>query len=192
MYYAFICSVQISINFLCICSANIFWKAFSPYVTNFNGGQRADLYDGAVISSIFHSLIASGEDELSAMHQAFGHRNLPDVAGMVAACAFFLIVLSLQGFHVTLPLRPRNQPALQVNYSISLSYIAFAILLFQDTLLSALYFSPQVVHTPVLPCFFLSCASSIYMFFVLTEISLYSPTSENMTSHGCTIMRTWI
>lgn len=128
-------------DFVWTCSANIFWKDFSPYVTSFRGG---DIHDGAVISSVFHHLIASGEDELSAMHKAFLHQNLPDVAGMVTTCTFFLIVLSLQGFHVALPLRPRNQPEKQINYTIRLSYIAFAILVFQDTLVTALYLIPQV------------------------------------------------
>ncbi|KAL6626651.1 hypothetical protein ACP70R_030377 [Stipagrostis hirtigluma subsp. patula] len=127
--------------------ASIFWKAFSPYIMESCGGLRGDKHWGAAVSSCFHRLIASGDDEPSAIHKAFTLAYLPDVAGMLATCAFFLIVLSLQGFHVTLPLRPRDKPGLQVNYTIRLSYLCFGPLVFQDALVSSLYLIPQLLYT---------------------------------------------
>lgn len=125
-----------------MCSANLFWEAFSPYIRPY-GEQLSDLHGGVVVSSLFHRRIAS-ENLSSLMHKAFSHRDLPNIAGVVATCTFFLIVLSLQGLHAPLPLRPHNQPALQANYSISLSYLSFAPLVFQYALVFILYSFPQV------------------------------------------------
>ncbi|KAL6889010.1 hypothetical protein ACP4OV_010036 [Aristida adscensionis] len=119
--------------------ANIFWKAF--------GG---DQLGGQVVvsSSVFHRLIATGDDEPSAMRKALSHGDdLPGVAAMLATCVFFLIVLSLQGLHVRLPLRPRNAPGLQLNYTIRLSYLCFAPLLFHEAMVSLLYLIPKMLYT---------------------------------------------
>ncbi|CAL4904903.1 unnamed protein product [Urochloa decumbens] len=126
-----------------ICT-NHFWEAFSPYIRAY--GERHGDAHGAMVSSIFHHLIARGDDDSFAMHKAFSHQDLPNRAGVVATCTFFLIVLSLQGFHVSLPLRSHNQPALQANYRIRLSYLSFAPLIFQNVLVSILYSIPQLLY----------------------------------------------
>ncbi|KAJ1267090.1 hypothetical protein BS78_07G029400 [Paspalum vaginatum] len=77
-------------------SANIFWKAFSPYYS----ALRGDMRRAVAVSSLLHRLISSGDDELSAMPKAWQHRELPDMTGAVATCVFFLIVLSLQGLYL--------------------------------------------------------------------------------------------
>jgi hypothetical protein len=97
-------------------SKNIFWKAFSPFIIRLYGGQCGDRYDErAAISSHIHRLIGNGADELSAVHKAFSSRDLPDMAGVLATCIFFLLVLNLQGFRIVLPLRSHEEPTLQIN-----------------------------------------------------------------------------
>jgi preprotein translocase subunit SecY len=126
-------------------SKNIFWKAFSPFIIKLYGGQCGDQYEErAAISSHIHRLIANGADELSAVHKAFSSRDLPDMASVLATCIFLLLVLNLQGFRIVLPLRSHEEPTLQINYTIRLSYLSFAPLLFQDALVLTLYLIPQV------------------------------------------------
>ncbi|KAL6650699.1 hypothetical protein ACP70R_009624 [Stipagrostis hirtigluma subsp. patula] len=80
------------------------------------------------------------------MHKAFSSRNLPDMASLLATCAFFLLVLSLQGVHVMLPLRSREEPMLEIHYTIRLSYLSFAPLLFHPGLFLCIYFIPQFLY----------------------------------------------
>ncbi|CAM0952139.1 unnamed protein product [Alopecurus aequalis] len=66
--------------------------------------------------------------------------------------AFFLLVLNLQGLRVALPVRwrPRSQDQesrFQANYCINLSYLAFAPILFQATLVSSMYLFSQQLYT---------------------------------------------
>lgn len=143
--YGFLSSIPLftAIN---ICK-NIFWKAFSPFIIKLYGGQCGDQYEERVaISSHIHRLIANGADELSVVHKAFSSRDLPDMASVLATCIFFLLVLNLQGFHIVLPLRSHEEPRLQINYTIRLSYLSFAPLLFQDALVLILYLIPQLLY----------------------------------------------
>ncbi|WVZ95260.1 hypothetical protein U9M48_041051 [Paspalum notatum var. saurae] len=118
--------------------ANIFWKAFSPYYS----ALRGDMHRAVAVSSLLHRLISSGDDELSAMPKAWQHRELPDMAGTVATCVFFHIVLSLQGLCIVVP-RRQHQVPFQMNYTIRPAYVAFAPLVFQVP--SYLYLIPQAV-----------------------------------------------
>ncbi|KAE8785133.1 Protein transport protein Sec61 subunit alpha [Hordeum vulgare] len=71
---------------------------------------------------------------------------------LAASLGFFLLVCRLQGLHVALPLtRPRRSPddvdaaRFQANYSIDISYLSYAPILFQAILLSWAYvFSEQL------------------------------------------------
>lgn len=71
---------------------------------------------------------------------------------LAATFGFFLLVCRLQGLHVALPLiRPRQSPddevaaRFQANYSIDISYLSYAPILFQAMLLSCTYvFSEQL------------------------------------------------
>jgi hypothetical protein len=78
------------------------------------------------------------------MRKTFGSRDLPDMASVLTTCTFFLFILSLQGFHTVLPLRSSEEPNMQMNYAIKLSYLAFAPLLFHDALAISLYFISEV------------------------------------------------
>lgn len=122
-------------------STDLFWNAFSPCIIQLYGGGRGE---GTLISSRIHRLISDGNDELSAIHKALNSRGLLDMASVTATCSFFLLVLSLQGFYIVLPLRSIEEPRLQMNFTIRLSYLSFAPLLFQDALVLSLYFIPQV------------------------------------------------
>uniref|UniRef100_A0A8R7UJD1 Uncharacterized protein n=1 Tax=Triticum urartu TaxID=4572 RepID=A0A8R7UJD1_TRIUA len=81
--------------------------------------------------------------------RAFRDGKHGDVA---ATFGFFLLVCRLQGLHVALPLtRPRRSPddeaaaRFQANYSIDISYLSYAPILFQAMLLSCTYvFSEQL------------------------------------------------
>ncbi|KAF7066341.1 hypothetical protein CFC21_072342 [Triticum aestivum] len=65
---------------------------------------------------------------------------------LAAMFAFFLLVCGLQGLHVALPLTDDAPAArFQSNYSISISYLAYAPIIFQATLVACTYtFSEQL------------------------------------------------
>ncbi|XP_037467947.1 protein transport protein Sec61 subunit alpha-like [Triticum dicoccoides] len=124
--YGFLSSIPLfSATDIC---ASIFWKAFSPG-------------EGAVTSSIIN-----GNYKLSSMHKVLGSLDLPEMASMLTTCAFFLFVLSLQGFHVMLPVRSSEEASMQMNYAIKLSYFSFAPLLFHDALAIFLYFISELLR----------------------------------------------
>lgn len=64
---------------------------------------------------------------------------------LAATFAFSLLVCGLQGLHVALPLTD-GAPAtrFQSNYSISISYLAYAPIIFQATLVACTYSFSQV------------------------------------------------
>lgn len=70
---------------------------------------------------------------------------------LAATFGFFLLVCRLQGLHVALPLtRPRRSAddevadRFQANYSIDISYLSYAPILFQAMLLSCTYVFSEV------------------------------------------------
>ena len=130
-----------------LCSTSIFWKAFSPCIIKLYGGQHGDQHGEALTSSLIHRFVGNGNYKLSSMHKVFGSLDLPEMASMLTTFAFFLFVLSLQGFHVMLPVRSSEEASMQMNYAIKLSYFSFAPLLFHDALAIFLYFISEVPAT---------------------------------------------
>lgn len=64
---------------------------------------------------------------------------------LAATFAFFLLVCGLQGLHVALPLTDDAPAArFQSNYSISISYLAYAPIIFQATLVACTYTFSEV------------------------------------------------
>jgi hypothetical protein len=63
--------------------------------------------------------------------------------------AFFLLVLNLQGYRVPLPVQrrppsPDQETRFQTNHYINISYLAYAPILFQATIVSSTYLFSQV------------------------------------------------
>lgn len=144
--YGFLSSIPLfSATDIC---ASIFWKTFSPCIIKLYGGQHGDQHgEGAVTSSsLIHHFIANGNYKLSSMHKVLGSRDLPEMASVLTTCAFFLLVLSLQGFHVMLPVRSSEEASMQMNYAIKLSYFSFVPLLFHDALAIFLYIISELLY----------------------------------------------
>ncbi|KAM3208841.1 hypothetical protein ACQJBY_063498 [Aegilops geniculata] len=130
--YGFLSSIPLfSATDIC---ASIFWKAFSPCIIKLYGGEHGDQHGEALTSSLIHRFVGDGNYKLSSMHKVYGCRDLPEMGSVLTTCAFFLLVLSLQGFHVMLPVRSSEESRVQMNYAIKLSYLSFAPLLFQDVM----------------------------------------------------------
>lgn len=142
--YGFLSSIPLfSATDIC---TSIFWKAFSPCIIKLYGGQHGDQHGEALTSSLIHRFVGNGNYKLSSMHKVYGCRDLPEMASVLSTCAFFLLVLSLQGFHATLPLRSSEVPSMQMNYAIKLSYLSFAPLLFQDVMAIFLYIISELLY----------------------------------------------
>uniref|UniRef100_A0A3B6RG32 Translocon Sec61/SecY plug domain-containing protein n=1 Tax=Triticum aestivum TaxID=4565 RepID=A0A3B6RG32_WHEAT len=128
--YGFLSSIPLfSATDIC---ASIFWKAFSPCIIMIYGGQHGDQHGEALTSSLIHPSVGNENYKLSLMHKVYGCRDLPEMASVLTTCAFFLLVLSLQGFHVMLPVR--------------LSHLSFAPLLYHDALAIFLYFITELLR----------------------------------------------
>merc|ERR1711908_61304 len=82
----------------------IVWKAFSPYTVNTGRGHE---FEGAVIA-LFH-LLATKEDKVRALREAFYRTHLPNLANLMATVLVFGIVIFFQGFRVDLPIKNTRQ-----------------------------------------------------------------------------------
>ena len=69
----------------------IVWKAFSPITYNTGKGTE---FEGAVIA-LFH-LLATRNDKLRALREAFTRTNLPNVTNLLATILVFGIVIFFQ------------------------------------------------------------------------------------------------
>uniref|UniRef100_A0A8R7R0J9 Uncharacterized protein n=1 Tax=Triticum urartu TaxID=4572 RepID=A0A8R7R0J9_TRIUA len=142
--YGFLSSIPLfSATDIC---ASIFWKGFSPCIIMLYGGQHGDQHGEALTSSLIHPFVGNGNYKLSLMHKVYGCRDLPEMASVLTTCAFFLLVLSLQGFHVMLPVRSSEESRVQMNYAIKLSHLSFAPLLYHDALAIFLYFITELLR----------------------------------------------
>lgn len=69
----------------------IVWKAFSPATVNTGRGTE---FEGAIIA-LFH-LIATKNDKVRALREAFYRQNLPNLMNLLATVLVFAIVIYFQ------------------------------------------------------------------------------------------------
>lgn len=138
-----------------LCSGNILWKALSPMMFIYPE-QRVE-YEGAV--SAWVHLLITRTDKLSAIHEAFCRRNLPNVTNLLATCLFVPIAISFQGLSsIVLPVRTRRGvPSFQFSYLIKTSNMLYGPIVLHRFLVSSLYNTSQVI----LPATSTTCCHAI-------------------------------
>merc|ERR1712203_1027907 len=95
----------------------IVWKAFSPATVNTGRGTE---FEGAVIA-LFH-LLATRQDKVRALREAFYRQNLPNLMNMGATVFIFGVVIYFQGFRVDLPIKSARYRGQYSSYPIKLFY----------------------------------------------------------------------
>merc|ERR1719420_1732230 len=119
----------------------IVWKSFSPATVNTGRGTE---FEGAIIA-LFH-LLATRQDKVKALKEAFYRQNLPNLTNMMATVLVFLVVIYFQGFRVDLPVKYRSQRGMQGSYPIKLFYTSNMPIILQTALVSNLYFLSQLMY----------------------------------------------
>lgn len=118
----------------------IIWKSLSP--TTINTGRGTE-FEGAIIS-LFH-LLATRQDKVRALREAFYRQNLPNLANLLATVMVFAIVIYFQGFRVDLPIKSARYRGQQSSYPIKLFYTSNIPIILQSALVSNLYFISQML-----------------------------------------------
>lgn len=120
----------------------IVWKAFSPQtITTANGTE----FEGAVIS-LFH-LLATRNDKVRALRQAFYRVNLPNLSNLLATVLVFAIVIYFQGFRVELKVKNTKVRGQTFSHPIKLFYTSNIPIMLQSALVSNLFFISQMLDT---------------------------------------------
>jgi len=120
----------------------IVWKAFSP--TTINTGRGTE-FEGAVIA-LFH-LLATRNDKLRALREAFTRTNLPNVTNLLATVLVFGIVIFFQGFRVDLPIKNAKVRSQTGSYPIKLFYTSNIPIILQSALVSNLFIISQLLDS---------------------------------------------
>jgi len=118
----------------------IVWKAFSPTTVNTGRGTE---FEGAVVA-LFH-LLATRQDKVRALKEAFYRSNLPNVNNLLATVLIFGIVIYFQGFRVDLPIKSARYRGQYSSYPIKLFYTSNIPIILQSALVSNLYIVSQIL-----------------------------------------------
>jgi len=118
----------------------IVWKAFSPTTVNTGRGTE---FEGAVVA-LFH-LLATRQDKVRALKEAFYRANLPNVNNLLATVLIFGIVIYFQGFRVDLPIKSARYRGQYSSYPIKLFYTSNIPIILQSALVSNLYIVSQIL-----------------------------------------------
>jgi len=118
----------------------IVWKAFSPATINTGRGTE---FEGAIIA-LFH-LLATRNDKVRALREAFYRQNLPNLMNLVATVFVFAVVIYFQGFRVDLPIKSARYRGQNSSYPIKLFYTSNIPIILQSALVSNLYFISQML-----------------------------------------------
>jgi len=120
----------------------IVWKAFSPTTVNTGNGTE---FEGAVIA-LFH-LLATRNDKVRALRQAFYRVNLPNISNLLATVLVFAIVIYFQGFRVELKVKNSKVRGQTYTHPIKLFYTSNIPIMLQSALVSNVYFISQMLDT---------------------------------------------
>ena len=97
---------------------------------------------GAVIA-LFH-LLATRQDKVRALREAFYRQNLPNLMNLLATVLVFAVVIYFQGFRVDLPIKSARYRGQYSSYPIKLFYTSNIPIILQSALVSNLYVISQV------------------------------------------------
>jgi len=129
----------------------IVWKAFSPTTVNVGRGTE---FEGAVVA--FFHLLATKQDKVRALNEAFYRQNLPNLMNLLATVLVFLVVIYFQGFRVDLPIKSIRYRGQYSTYPIKLFYTSNIPIILQSALVSNLYVISQMLSTRFAGNFFVS------------------------------------
>jgi len=117
----------------------VVWDAFSPTTLNVGRGTE---FHGAIIA-LFHGLITRS-NKLLALKDALYRPGLPNLTNLAATLIVTIVVIFLQGWKVTIPLRhDKYQPR---DFEIKLFYTSNMPIILQTALVSQVYFFSQVLY----------------------------------------------
>jgi preprotein translocase subunit SecY len=96
---------------------------------------------------------------------------------IISTCAFFVLVVRLQGLYVPLPVRTRgdghmDEPRLQANCAINLSYLSYAPIIFQGALVSTTCFVSEVFTLKYYFPRFIKMSASVVKHFIINHLTL--------------------
>jgi protein transport protein SEC61 subunit alpha len=117
------------------------WKAFSPATVNTG---RDTEFECAVIARLFH-LLATRQDKVRALREAFYRQNLPNLMNLLATVLVFAVVIYFQGFRVDLPIKSARYRGQYSSYPIKLFYTSNIPIILQSALVSNLYVISQML-----------------------------------------------
>merc|ERR1719259_672285 len=105
--------------------------------------------------SLFH-LLATKNDKVRALNEAFYRSNLPNLMNLLATIVVFLVVIYFQGFRVDLPIKSVRYRGQYSTYPIKLFYTSNIPIILQSALVSNLYVISQMLSTRFPGNFFVS------------------------------------
>jgi len=90
--------------------------------------------------------LASRNDKVSALREAFYRQSAPNLTNLFATMLVFFVFIYFQGFRVDLPVKYQKIRGQQGNYSIKLFYTSNIPIILQTALVSNLYFFSQLLY----------------------------------------------
>ena len=95
--------------------------------------------------ALFH-LLATRQDKVRALREAFYRQNLPNLMNLFATIFIFGVVIYFQGFRVDLPIKSARYRGQYSSYPIKLFYTSNIPIILQSALVSNLYMISQVSY----------------------------------------------
>merc|ERR1712117_814152 len=162
----------------------IVWKSFSPATVNTGRGTE---FEGAIIA-LFH-LLATRQDKVRALREAFYRQNLPNVMNLMATVLIFGVVIYFQGFRVDLPIKSARYRGQYSSYPIKLFYTSNIPIILQSALVSNLYMISQMLSVKFAGNFFVNLLGVWHDGGERAQGDLDDPRAEQIHSHCCRLWR---
>merc|ERR1719413_163987 len=125
------------------------------YVLTGMYGDPAQMGTGICCLIVFH-LLATKNDKVRALNEAFYRSNLPNLMNLLATIVVFLVVIYFQGFRVDLPIKSVRYRGQYSTYPIKLFYTSNIPIILQSALVSNLYVISQMLSVKFAGNFFVS------------------------------------
>ena len=105
--------------------------------------------------ALFH-LLATRQDKVRALREAFYRQNLPNLMNLFATIFIFGVVIYFQGFRVDLPIKSARYRGQYSSYPIKLFYTSNIPIILQSALVSNLYVISQMLSVKFSGNFFVN------------------------------------